>query len=172
MTSTNLNILEAQQPQSLRSPTLPSQAEQDTHSLTHQPFRSWCRACLQAKGRGGQHWKQHEQEENISVTQLDYTFTRDPHQPPQRSRKPHTYTILTAIDSTTGLCTAVLTSKKDYTPHQATQLHCWIVKHGFMKSILQSDAETSLMQSVGQRSLYGPQTSYKSYTSLLTPESH
>ena len=53
-----------------------------------------------------------------------------------------------AIESTTGLCTAVLTSKKGYTPHQATQLHRWIVKHGFTKSILQSDTETSLMQLV------------------------
>ena len=47
-----------------------------------------------------------------------------------------------------GLCTAVFTSKKSYTPHQAAQLHRWIVKHGFAKSILQSDAETSLMQLV------------------------
>ena len=38
--------------------------------------------------------------------------------------------------------------KKGYAPHQAAQLHRWIVKHGFTKSILQSDAETSLMQLV------------------------
>ena len=48
----------------------------------------------------------------VSITQLDDTFTHNPHQPHQRSGKPHTYTILTAIESTTGLCTAVLTSKK------------------------------------------------------------
>ena len=77
------------QPQSLRSPIL---------------------------GRGGQHRRQHQQDENVSIIQLDYTFTHDPHQPPQRSGKPHTYTILTAIESMTGLCTAVLTSKKGYAP--------------------------------------------------------
>ena len=42
----------------------------------------------------------------------------------------------------------MLTSKKGYTPHQAAQLHRWIVKHGFTKSILQSDHATSLMQLV------------------------
>ena len=64
---------EAQPAQSLRSPVLPSQQEQDTHSLTHQPYRSWCRVCQQAKGRGGQHRRQHQQEENVSIIQLDYT---------------------------------------------------------------------------------------------------
>ena len=51
--------------------------------------------------------------------------------------------------STTGLCTAVVTFKKRYTLHQAAQLHRWIVKQSLAsQSILQSDAETSLMQLV------------------------
>ena len=112
-------IGEAEKPQSLRSLVLPPQHEIDAHSLTHQPFRSWCCVCQQAKGHGGQH-----QEENISIIQLDYTIMNDPCQAPQRSGRQYTYTILTAIESTTGLCTASA------------------------KSILQSDAETSLMQLV------------------------
>ena len=48
----------------------------------------------------------------------------------------------------TGLGLAVLTSKKGYTPHQASQLRRWIIKHGFTKSVLQSDHDTSLMQLV------------------------
>ena len=135
---------EAQQPQTLRSPILPSQQEQDTHSLTHQPYPSFANT----KGRGGQHRRQQQQKENISIIQLDYTFMHDPHQAPQRTGKPHTYTILTAIESTTGIGLAVLTSKKGYTPHQASQLHRWIIKHGFTKSVLPSDHETSLMQLV------------------------
>ena len=134
--------------QSLRSPILPSEQEQDTHSLTHQPYRSWCRVCQQAKGRGGQHRRQHQKEENVSIIQLDYTFMHDPHQAPRRQGQQHTFTILTAIESTTGLGLAVPSSKKGYTPHQAAQLHRWIIKHGFTKSVLQSDHETSLMQLV------------------------
>ena len=93
----------------------------------------------------------------------------DPHQAPQPTRRPHTYTILTAIESTAGLGLAVLTLKKGYTPHQAAQLHRWIIKHGFTKSVLQSDHETSLMQLVST-SRHRPQTSYKGQSTLLTPE--
>ena len=57
----------------------------------------------------------------------------DPHQAPQRQGRQTTFTILTAIESTIGLGLAVLTSKKGYTPHQAAQLHHWIVKYGFTK---------------------------------------
>ena len=72
-----------------------------------------------------------------------------------------------AIESTMGLCTAVLTSKKRYTPHQAAQLHHWIVKHGFTKSILQSDHETSLMQLINTVS-----TDLKLPTRVSPPYSH
>ena len=107
------------------------------------------------------------QEENISIIQLDYTFMHDPHQAPQRTGRPHTYTILTAIESTTGLGLAVLTSKKGYTPHQAAQLHRWIIKHGFTKSVLQSDHETSLMQLVSTIA-----TDLKLPTRVSPPYSH
>ena len=82
-------------------------------------------------------------------------------------RLPSVFTILTAIESTTGLGLAVLTSKKGYTPHQAAQLHRWIIKHGFTKSVLQSDHETSLMQSVSTVA-----TDLKLPTSVSPPYSH
>ena len=87
----------------------------------------------------------------------------DRHQAPQR-----TYTILTAIESTTGLGLTVLTSKKGYTPHQAAQLHRWIIKHGFTKSVLQSDHETSLMQLV---STVATDLKLPTRVTLLTSES-
>ena len=58
------------------------------HGETEPPFRSPCWVCKQAKGRGGKYRWQHE-EENVSIIQLDYTFTHDPHQAPQRSGRPH-----------------------------------------------------------------------------------
>ena len=81
-------------------------------------------------------------------TQLDYASIHDPHVHPQRSGKQQTYTILTHFETTTGLRIAVLISKKGHTAHHIAQLHHWIVKHSFTKSILQSDVETSLMQLV------------------------
>ena len=71
------------------------------------------------------------------------------------------------IESATGLCTAVLTSKEDYTPHQAAQLHRGIVHRGLTKSISQSDAETSSMQLVNTVS-----TDLKLPTRVSPPCSH
>ena len=139
----NINILQEKNNnhRSLRSPILPSQQEQDTHTLTHQSYRSWCHVCQQAKGRGGQHRRQHQQDENISIIQLDYTFMHDPHQPPQHSGEPHTYTHSYGhrVHNRTAL-----QCQRRATHH----IHRWIVKHGFTRSVLQSDHETSLMQLV------------------------
>ena len=123
--------------------------------------------CQQAKGRGGQHHRQHQQEENISIIQLDYTLMHDPHQAPQRTGRPHTFTILAAIESTPGLGLAVLTSKRGYTPHQAAQRHRWIIKHGLTNSVLQSGHETSLMQLVSTVA-----TGLKLPTRVSPPYSH
>ena len=72
-----------------------------------------------------------------------------------------------AIESTTGLGLAVLTSKKGYTPYQAAQLHRGIIKHGFTKGVLQSDHETSLMRLVSTVA-----TDLKLPTRVSPPYSH
>ena len=94
----------------------------------------------------------------------------DTHQAPQQSGKPHTYTILTAIESTMGLCTAALTSKKGYTPHQeapTTSLGCeaWLYKEHLTVGC------GNIIDAIGQYNLYRPQRTYKSVTSILTSES-
>ena len=162
---------EAQQPQTLCSPILPSQQEQDTHSLTHQSYRSWCRVCQQAKGRGGQHRRQHQQDENVNIIQLDYTFMHDPgdpHQAPQRTGKPHTYThghrvynwtrigsayVKEGIHTTSSITTASL-------DHQA-----WFYKERV------TIRPRNLFDAVGRYNRYRPQTSYQSIATLLTSES-
>ena len=159
---------EAQQPQTLRSPILPSQQEQDTHALTQQPYWSWCRVCQQTKGHGGQHRRQRQQDESVSIIQLDYTFMHDPRQSISEDRQAsHLHDTHGHRAYITGLGVAVLTSQKGYRPHQASQLHHWIIKHGFAKSVLQSDHETSLMQLVGTVA-----TDLKLPTSVSPPYSH
>ena len=122
--------------------------------------------CQQAERRRGQHRRRHQQDENVSIIQLDCTFTHDSHQPPQRwqtSYLHHPYSHR-VYDGT--LYSSAYT-KKGYTPHQAAQLHRWIAKHGFTKSILQSDHETSLMQLVNRVS-----TDLKLPTRVSPPYSH
>ena len=38
-----------------KDPGEPSQRERDEHDVTHLPFRSWCRVCLEAKGKEDPH---------------------------------------------------------------------------------------------------------------------
>ena len=35
---------------SLPSPDMPTQSERDDHDLTHYPYRSWCRHCVEGRG--------------------------------------------------------------------------------------------------------------------------
>ena len=77
--------------------------------------------------------------------QLDYTYMHDPRVPPQRSGKQQTYTIFTAIETTAGLCTAVLTSKTASSSSTTTSLDRQARLH---KQHLTVGAETSLMQLV------------------------
>ena len=42
-------------PTSIKDPKLPSKQEIADHNMTHLPFRSWCRICVEARGRGRQH---------------------------------------------------------------------------------------------------------------------
>ena len=152
MTSTT-PVGEAEKPQTLRSPVLPPQHEIDAHSLTHQPFRSWCRVCQQAKGRGGHHQRQH-QEESISIIQLDYnlharpasstsTFwqTTDLHHP-YSPTEPHCRVYHWMMYSSTYL------QKEPHSTSSCTTTSLDCEARSFTKSILQSDAETSLTQLV------------------------
>ena len=38
-----------------KNPRLPSREEVEEHIRTHIPFRSWCKWCVEGRGRGDQH---------------------------------------------------------------------------------------------------------------------
>ena len=61
---------------SLRAPPEPSEAERREHELLHIPFRSWCRVCVEAKGKDNDHTKQTAEKrlEGHPVIQFDFTF--------------------------------------------------------------------------------------------------
>ena len=45
----------------VRDPGEPSQRERDEHDVTHLQFRSWCRVCLEAKGKEDPHKRSSEE---------------------------------------------------------------------------------------------------------------
>ena len=55
-----------------KGPKLPTAEAVATHDCTHIPYRSWCKWCVQGRGRGEQH--RQGQESVIPQVGLDYFF--------------------------------------------------------------------------------------------------
>ena len=136
--------MEARPATSLRSPTTPSQQEVAQHNLTHMPYRSWCPICVQSKGRNGQHRRHQHQHSTI---QLDYCFMHSPHTTATvLTEKPKNITILTVVETITGLCSAIITPRKGPTRHQTQHLKRFVMEHGFANSIIQTDGENAITE--------------------------
>ena len=114
---------EAQLPRSSKPPQLPTEEERLLRELTHQPYRSWCEVCQRSKGRPAYHKRQPKDKE--SVIQMDYGFLQDPHLP-LGSPQQRPLTVLTMLETTTGLSNAILTTRKGDTTHQRQQIKKWI----------------------------------------------
>ena len=57
----------------MMGPELPSQAEVEEHSITHLPFRCWCRHCVRGRGRAADHRTQ-DREDGLLDFHVDYCF--------------------------------------------------------------------------------------------------
>ena len=55
----------------LTTPPQPTEAERELHNLTHMPFRSWCKICVQAKARKNYHKQVFDSRPTV---QVDYAF--------------------------------------------------------------------------------------------------
>ena len=63
----------------VRDPGSPTAEERAKHDMTHNPYRSWCPVCVEAKGKEDPHHRVHgEKREGVNVVGLDYkTFGQD-----------------------------------------------------------------------------------------------
>ena len=66
-------------PQSLPTPYQPTRSEYLDHCVSHFPYRSWCRHCLEGRGREFGHSTQSgKKDENVAaVISFDYAFLSD-----------------------------------------------------------------------------------------------
>ena len=70
--------IEAQQPNNLSSPILPTQDNIEAHNVARLTFRSWCPACVRGRGLSVGHQKQTEKhEEQVPTMSMDYFFLGD-----------------------------------------------------------------------------------------------
>ena len=135
-------------PKYLRQPKQPSKQERELHSMTHIPFQPWCVVCQEAKGRASQHRKQRASTKTSKI-QLDYAYVRQP-----QDKEPTT--ILTWVESLTGLAGSLMTTKKGVTQAQLDAVITFIKRQGFSQSTLQCDGEPALVKIVEE---IGKQTS-------------
>ena len=116
--------------------------------MTHIPFQPWCVVCQEAKGRASQHKKQRASTKTSKI-QLDYAYIRQP-----QDKEPTT--ILTFVESLTGLAGSLMTTKKGITQQQLGAVVTFIKRRGFAQSTLQCDGEPALVKLVEE---IGKQTS-------------
>ena len=135
-------------PKYLRQPRQPSKQERELHNMTHIPFQPWCVVCQEAKGRASQHRKQRASTKTSKI-QLDYAYIRQP-----QDKEPTT--ILTWVESLTGLAGSLMTTKKGVTQAQLDAVITFIKRQGFSQSTLQCDGEPALVKLVEE---IGKQTS-------------
>ncbi|CAE7778784.1 unnamed protein product [Symbiodinium sp. CCMP2592] len=69
------------QPSMMKVPVLPTPQQQEAHFITHQPFASWCPACVLARSRQSPHSQQREAkaekegDKKLTTMQIDYAYT-------------------------------------------------------------------------------------------------
>ena len=128
--------------------------------MTHIPFQPWCVVCQEAKGRASQH-KQQRASTKTSKIQLDYAYIRQP-----QDKEPTT--ILTWVESLTGLAGSLMTTKKGITQPQLDAVVTFIKRQGFAQSTLQCDGEPALVKLV-EEDRQADQLANKTITSLQPP---
>lgn len=56
------------------TPQLPSQSDIDDHCITHIPYRSWCRCCVEGRGREMAHKEVDHGSRDVATVAFDYLF--------------------------------------------------------------------------------------------------
>ena len=65
---------EAQENKVAPDPFMPSPAEVEEHRVTHWPYRSWCRECVEGKALGEHRSHRREHGSRIAVVGIDYFY--------------------------------------------------------------------------------------------------
>ena len=127
----------------LKSPDQPTPQERAEHNLTHLPFRSWCKQCIQNKSKSDAHRRQ-QRNSKAPVVQFDICYFKS-------LGEQKTTPILTGIDVETGMAMAIVVSNKtqDFNYHvqciQSFLMECGRVQAVLSNTVVQSDQEEHLI---------------------------
>ena len=128
---------EAKKAKGLPLPKEPTSQERAMHELTHMPYRSWCSLCVKSKAKAD---KAKPLTEKESTLQMDYCFMNT------AGNEEDKVTMLTCVDTQTGLGMAVVVEAKGYSPYALQELKKFIQEIGRTNYTLQTDQEPAIKQ--------------------------
>ena len=120
--------LEAEIPRVRMNPKNPTSREEQEHEdLGHAVYKSWCAACVEGRGVGGQHrielLDEEERERTTPIVAFDYGFLTQ--------ENADTFSILICRDSKYGQTGATCCERKGPTAHSISFLVGFIKDLGF-----------------------------------------
>ena len=121
----------------------PSQKEQDEHSVTHIPYRNWCRHCVSGRGQSDHHRKQlarHEQE--VPVVSIDYAFLAD--KAVDREGE-HLQPVIVIKDRKSGTIKAHMVEEKGLNSYAVKRVGQDLGLLGYKRVVFKSDNEPAIL---------------------------
>ncbi len=128
-------------PRGMTRPKGPTDAERRRHVLTHQPYRSWCDACVEGRGKESPHKSVTAEKKatRVSRVQLDYFFLK-------KMKDGHVRPLLTAVDTEKGGIHVNMAVKKGHCPYTEATLANSLNSFGLTgELVLQCDKESGLL---------------------------
>ena len=121
----------------------PSQRELDEHSVTHIPYRNWCRHCVSGRGQSDHHRKQldrHEQE--VPVVSIDYAFLAESS---TKSSQEHLQPVIVLKDRKSGTVKAHMVEEKGVNVFAVKRLVQDVALLGYKRIVFKSDNEPAIL---------------------------
>ena len=126
-------------PRKAADPRLPTQAEIESHRLTHLPFRNWCSHCIKGRGREAPH-RRIESDSSLPELNFDFCFLG------QESEAGKGVTVLVVREKTTKMVMSTVVPTKAVSPWICRRLMAFLKELGLQNGdvILKSDQEPSI----------------------------
>ena len=136
------------EPEGLSQPISPTEAQVESHRLTHLPFQPWCEECVSGKAK--QDWHRRDQSsarEGTGVIQMEYFFL-SPEKEEEVEDESRLVTILCLTDTVTGWPLALQLPNKSTEVAQSRyclqNVDLYLKNLGYNKVILQHDGKPSI----------------------------
>jgi len=136
---------EKRKPAKMVDPIKPSASEVEEHELTHLPFRNWCWACVQGRGKNAAHRRSTE-EKKIPEVHLDFMFMGPKDQPGE------TVPCLVVREAITKMTMAAAVPNKSAERFVIRRVLAFLTEVGCMHKdvIVKSDQEPSIASIVNE----------------------